>query len=205
MDSEVQPDQAEEAVYVAFEGFQNREPTLAGVLIEDDFLQYVCDRTFKPAAAAKDMLFADFADLVRELESRCRSEDRLLIGWSSDELTALADHSDTDASGVYREARATAEQWMTLCHPDEKSRDWRLTDLLPLVDYPRPSHLGYQKSAKRLRAVRDMIERKGSFEDLTGTVKGQWTKLLQHNETECRGLRAVVTAAARDLCADPPP
>ena len=47
----MQPDQAAEAVYVAFEGFQNREPALAGLLIGDEFLQYVFNCTFQPAAA----------------------------------------------------------------------------------------------------------------------------------------------------------
>ena len=200
----MQPAQAETAVYVAFEGFRDQEPSLAGVLIEDEFLQYVCDRIFKPAAAAKMMPFAEFPDLVAELESRCRSEDRLIIGWSTDELAALSQVSGAGITDLYHEARTTAVRWVTECHPDEDPRDWQLIELMSLVDYERPPHLGFGKSARRLRAVRKMIERKGDFEDLTGTVKGQWTKLLQNNEADCRGLQAVITAASGDLCVDPP-
>ena len=40
-----------------------------------------------------------------------------------------------------------------------------------------------------------MIRRKDSYEKFTRTVKGQWSKLLQHNENECRSLRDFVVAA----------
>ena len=181
-------------MYLAVEGAPG-EPAFVGVLVDGDYEPFVCDPLLKPAAAEKGLPFLEIADLAEMLAARCRSEDRLLIGWSDRVLAAFATHTGTDLSVVFREGRAVAADWMARCHPDHAPRDWRLADLLPLVDFPRPPHLGYGKSAKRLRAVRNMIARKGSFEQLTGTVKGQWTKLLQHNETECRGMQAVVTAA----------
>lgn len=191
-------------MYLSIEGGPE-EPALVGVLVDGDFEPFVCDPVLKPAAAEKGLPFLEIAKLAEMLAARCRSDDRLLIGWSDSVLTAFATHSGNDLSAVFREARAIAADWMARCHPGQApSRDWRLTDLLALADFPRPPHLGYGKSAKRLRAVRTMIARKGCFEQLTGTVKGQWTKLLQHNETECRGMQAVVTAAARRLGADLP-
>jgi len=192
-DADIRPVGA--AVYLAVEGAPET-PALVGVLVDGDFETFVCDPVLKPAAAEKALPFLEIADLADMLAARCRSDDRQLIGWSDSVLAAFPPATRTDLSPVFREARAIAAAWMARCHPDQPTRDWRLTDLLPLVDFPRSSHLGYGKSAKRLRAVRSMIARKGSFEQLTGTVKGQWTKLLQHNETECRGMEAVVTTAA---------
>ncbi len=185
---------ANAAVYLAVDGTPG-EPALVGVLVDGDFEPFVCDPVLKPAAAEKGLPFLEVTDLADMLVARCRRDDRLLIGWSDSVLTAFASHRGIDLSDVFREARAIAADWMARCHPDQAPRDWRLTDLLPLVNFPLSPHLGYGKSAKRLRAVRKMIARKGSFEQLTGTVKGQWTKLLQHNESECRGMQAIVTAA----------
>jgi hypothetical protein len=46
------------------------------------------------------------------------------------------------------------------------------------------------------RLVRTQLQRRGSFDRLTPTAKGKWTKLLRYNETDVRNLRAMVRAAA---------
>ena len=190
---------ARRAIFVAFEGARNEPPAVVGVLTETDFIQFVCDRTLMPAAAEKDLPLLDFAEVADLVGSRCRSEMRHLVADSADILATINHFGPVDLSERFIDGLQLGAVWVASNHPAFKLPEpLRLADLLPLISFPRAPSLGHQKSAKRLRAVRTMIERKGSYEELTGTVKGQWTKLLRHNESACRGLQAVVVAAGDD-------
>jgi len=192
-------EEARRAIFVAFEGARNEAPAVVGVLTETDFIQFVCDRSLMPAAAEKDLPLLDFVDVAEVIGGRCQSENRHLVAESAEILSTINRLGPFDLSERCVDGLQFVSTWAAGSHPELKLRDpLKLADLLPLVSFPRASALGNQKSAKRLRAVRTMIERKGSYEELTGTVKGQWTKLLKHNETACRGLQAVVAAAAAD-------
>ena len=191
--------EARRAIFVAFEGARNEPPAVVGVLTETDFIQFVCDRTLMPAAAEKDLPLLDFGEVADLVGSRCESETRHLVADSADILTTFNHFGPVDLSERFIDGPQLAATWAVDSHPDFKLPDpLKLADLLPLISFPRAPALGHQKSTKRLRAVRTMIVRKGSYEELTGTVKGQWTKLLQHNESACRGLEAVVVAATDD-------
>ena len=169
------------------------------MLTETDFMQFVCDRSLMPGAAEKDLPLLDFGEVADLVGSRCQSETRYLVADSMDILATLTRFGPIDLSERFIDGLQLAATWAADSHSDFKmSEPLRLADLLPLVSFPRAPSLGHQKSTKRLRAVRAMIERKGSYEELTGTVKGQWTKLLRHNESACRGLQAVVVAASDD-------
>ena len=67
-----------------------------------------------------------------------------------------------------------------------------LKSYLSLIGYPRPVSLGLQKSTSRIKAVSEMLTKKKSFEELTPTVKGKWTKLLAHNRHDVEGMKALV-------------
>jgi hypothetical protein len=44
-----------------------------------------------------------------------------------------------------------------------------------------------------------MLQKRGSYERLTPVKKAQWTKLLDHNSIDCRGMQALVIRAATEL------
>jgi hypothetical protein len=47
-----------------------------------------------------------------------------------------------------------------------------------------------------------MLGKRGAYRALTPVVKAKWTKLLEHNEIDCRGMRALVLLATKELEAD---
>lgn len=55
----------------------------------------------------------------------------------------------------------------------------------------RPPHLAHGRATKRLRGVRQALERHGVWSGLTRTAKAKWTKLLDYNETDVRNLAAL--------------
>jgi hypothetical protein len=63
---------------------------------------------------------------------------------------------------------------------------------------PYPSYLGHQQAAARIRYVRDMIDYKENYQDLTPVAKAKWTKLLQYNQLDCKNTKKLMMVIAED-------
>lgn len=55
---------AEKAIYVDFEGFEDQPPSLLGILIDGSLTQVILDSRLTPAAAAKGCQTATIADVA---------------------------------------------------------------------------------------------------------------------------------------------
>jgi hypothetical protein len=61
-----------------------------------------------------------------------------------------------------------------------------------------PRAFGPNLTGRRLRAVHEMLRARGyEYERLTPTKKGQWTRVLRHNEYDCAGMRHVCLEATK--------
>jgi hypothetical protein len=142
---------------------------------------------------------SSLTEVATELARKSECEERPIIAYSQHELNLFMAYAQIDIAKLYRDARMIAKRWKNMVHPDARLKSRSLKDFLEFIGFARPTHLGYRKSTKRLNAVREMLRRKGSFDALTPVVKAQWTKLLEHNVIDCRGMRAVVLRAATEL------
>ena len=64
-----------------------------------------------------------------------------------------------------------------------------------MVGVFRGDYLGVRQTTQRIKAVEDMLERKGSYQLLTAVNKAKWTKLLEHNKIDVEGMKALVLKA----------
>ena len=64
--------EAERAIYIDFEGFQDKSPSLIGVLVENDFEQIVLDPELESAARAKSMRLVNLSDEIGRASCRER-------------------------------------------------------------------------------------------------------------------------------------
>jgi len=67
-----------------------------------------------------------------------------------------------------------------------------LSNFRKLIDYPLPSHLGNRQTTQRIKAVKDMLARRGEYKNLTPVVKGKWTKVLEHNMHDVLGMQTLI-------------
>ena len=215
--------EAQRAIYIDFEGTAVDPPSLLGVAWFDDdkarFVQYVVEEDLWPAAEAKssdhgwDCRKATWADIV-EIRHRAETEQRRVFAWSTHEATALGkyvpDEDDREwfAANV-ENAIPNAKAWKKANHPDvvfkkDPKNPYvgknRLNRYFRLIDYPVPQAFGPGNTAQRIRKVREMLNnRGGDYSALTGTKKGQWTKVLKHNWYDCDGLQKLILRCAADL------
>jgi hypothetical protein len=210
------PQQVHRALFIDFEGNVDREPTLLGSYWLDGltprFEQYIlepefhklAERGLRPAMAAEALVFCSFREGLEALAHRAQSEDRLLLAWSTRELKAIQKYlHDPDLVACYEErlidAKKPAKRWKRRVHPDVR---WKRRDRFDplhsleryqaLVGYAVPTVHRAGRTGIRLRNLRARLQ---SGRPLTRGLKGHWTKLLNHNFHDCRGMREVTLCA----------
>jgi len=208
--------EATRAMYVDFEGVMDAAPVLLGAFWVDDaqdehFVQYVFDQTLESAARAKSIdddgacvYVGSLHEALAELCETAEQEDRLLVEWSVREEDAVREaHVDGRLQRCFservRNALPIARRWKNRLHPgfvfprDKRGKSNTLRNFMSFTGMPVPSYLA--PAASRIREVTRQIEKRGSYDAITPVAKAKWTKLLNHNEWDCRGTRHVLIAA----------
>lgn len=187
------------AIYIDCEGFSGQSPTLIGILVDESLEQVVLDPDLEPVAVARKQRVASFTCEATRLLNKAKTEGRFIVAYSEHEWNLFSKYADIDIADYYCDARKLAKRWRNRMHPDRPLPNRGLQDFLRIINFPRRPYLGQKKSTKRIKAVKDMVLSKGSYEALTTTKKAQWTKLLEHNAVDCWGMRALVIHAALEL------
>ena len=193
--------EAREAIYIDFEGFVEKSPTLVGVLIEGEFEQTVFDLRLFPAAEAKGLQMAALPDFVAEMVELSLKQNRCIVAYSQHEKNLILKYAGIGPGDRYRDARKIAVRWKKRLYPTQNIKGYGLKDFLKFINYPRGDYLGEMETTSRLRAVIGMLERRVNYNKLTPVVKAKWTKLLQHNKIDCTGMCALTLRAAKEIAA----
>jgi len=134
---------------------------------------------------------------------RAIAEDRRVIAWSSREAIAIRESGcDEDTLHFFEEqlidAKIIAKRWKHKTYPHirwqrrARGATHSLDRYMELVGYRVPLVNGPGKTGARLRSLRARLE---SGKPMTKGLKSHWTKLLNHNFHDCRGMRAVMVRA----------
>jgi hypothetical protein len=198
-EARITPEEATRGIYVDCEGFKEKSPSLIGVLIEDQFEQVAFDPELRLAAEAKGRRVSSFPSEAARIARLAKDEDRVVVAYSQVERQLFSDYARVDLGRRYRDARKIAKYWKNVCHYDGPIAGRGLKDFFDFIGYEVTGSPGKQKTTKRLRALLEMLPRKGSYEALTPTKKAQWANLLTYNEHDCRGMKELVMRASREL------
>jgi len=191
--------QAERGIYIDFEGFQDAAPSLIGILVDEHFEQVVLAEELILAGEAKNMRPSTFEEVVGELILLCKNENRKIIAFSQYEANTISEYANIDIRPFYKDARKIAKRWYNTFYYESKPRPRALKEFLEFIEYPRGKYLGNQKSTSRIKNVQEMLQKKGSYHEITSVAKAKWTKLLKHNQIDCEGMKALMIRAAKEL------
>ena len=193
--------QAERGIYLDFESFEEQAPNLMGILVESELTQVVLDAVLKSAAEAKQLRVSELGIEMENLVKRARDERRYIFAFTRHELDVVRKHTviADDFASLYKDGHKIAKRWFNRFHRGEFIEGRRLADFMEFTGNKRPSYLGSQQAAQRLRHVRDMLIRRRAYDRLTPVGKAKWSKLLAHNALDCTGLRDLVLRATREM------
>ena len=213
-------EEAQRAIYIDFEGTAVDPPSFLGVLWfsdsgERDFKQLILEEALWPMTIGKPS--TEFGPCTKEtwkglgaIRKLSVDEERLVIAWSTHESSELAQRVDGLDGEWFSENVVNAipigKFWKKKAFPEvvfkKSPKKWKmgknsLDQYMRLIDYQVPKAFGPGNSASRIRAVREMLLKKGGdYSLLTPTAKGKWTKALLHNWHDCNGMREVMIRCA---------
>jgi hypothetical protein len=201
-------------IYLDFEGYMKKEPSLVGYLIDGKFTQFILDEEFLPIAEETDIKFKNYKKFSKEILAMSNKLGRPIVAWSEREADQFEEfeihfvylnllketksviENDTELSRKHKDMK---EYWVAQTYnrvgnlnPNRsryKQKRWKLTTILKLLEYPKLD-TGYGSGAvtKRLTAVKSGLNARGSYGLLTTVQKSKWTKLLHHNQVDVEGM-----------------
>lgn len=190
--------EAARAIYVDFEGFKDKPPSLVGILVDGKLNQVIFEPKLFPAAVAKECKMGFIEEVARELRAKCEAEGRVLISYSEHELRQFKQYANESFDDIYRNALVIAKRWWNVLHPGEV-RPRTLKAYLKAIGHEMPASLGVGKATARLKSVIGSLDRRGKYKAVPKGVKKKWWNLLDYNERDCRGTQTLVTLAVSEL------
>ncbi|HWO46431.1 MAG TPA: hypothetical protein VNM41_00090, partial [Solirubrobacterales bacterium] len=175
--------QAEEALYIDFEGGKGQAPVMIGVLRRpgrgpEPFVhQVVVDAEFIALAEEHRDLRSAVEVVVRRAERR----NLRIVSWSRHDLRVVQALRDEDPElvarfeGRYADARGVAERWTSTLHRAEKPADGSLGGYLRFVGYEAPEEAASDQVGETIRRLRPRLRRGQS---LTESQRQRWRRLL---------------------------
>lgn len=191
-ESTISVSEGKRAIYIDFEGFEDHPPSFIGVLVDGNFEQIILDERLSLAAQAKGLAVKSGTGVIGSLLKKATDEGRRIVAYSQHEKQVCLKHYGIDLSPVYADARFIAKKWRTRALSMIEPKPRSLKDYLTIIGYERGAYLGDKQSTQRIRAVQEMLLKKGNYADLTATVKAKWSKVLEHNSIDVMGMEALV-------------
>ncbi len=202
-------EEAARAFVIDCEGRIDQPPAEMGIL--DAVLgpgapvrQLVLLESLRPAAAARGLEVTDFESIVSELVTRAEREGRCIIGWSSREIRLVRDYCSPELAArferLHRDAKKAAKVWCKrarLTLPTSSvSTGASLWRFARLIGFEASSSHWHRGSARTIGMLEDAFARGRAYEALgrgrsAARRKARWTRLLRHNELDCRATYAI--------------
>lgn len=143
---------------------------------------------------------------LRSLIRRCRSQGRVLVGWSTHEVSKVCEYAPrvaADFDALYRDAKSVAKLWRSKLHQE---LPLGRTDRQPthrLTVYADWTSCLIENGEKR---IGETLARLGSaagagktYEDLSEPLRERWDELLKQNLDDCLMTRCVALRVLREL------
>jgi hypothetical protein len=173
-----------------------------GVLGPTGLTQYVLLRELWPMTACGRGATCSLEDALATVRDQAKPHQRL-FAWSIHELVTIRQFVQDEKLLCWYEshlenALPIARRWLRRSEPTAVPASNTLAYYLRFVGYRVPPSLGPGNTGKRIRDVRQMLQRhQGQFATLTPTAKGKWTRMLEHNRHDVEGLRFLMIHLGR--------
>ena len=201
-------------IFLDFEGFTNKKPSLVGYQIDDNFKQIILDEDFIQISKETDIEFMKFEEFCDWIISKSNELKQPIVAWSITELNFLKEFEDDinycnllkktkgiikeghdlfdahqDMDAYWRGQKRTRTGGINLANRPWLKERWDLITILKLLNYPHlDSSYGKKRVTARLTAIKNGLDAKGSYKKLTKVQKSKWTNLRKHNKVDVDGM-----------------
>jgi hypothetical protein len=187
-------EEAQNGIYIDFEGFKGKTPALLGILYPDRFEQVILDPDLADAARAKQLRCEKLEDIIEEVVAHCEASGQYLFSFSQHELkmvSQFAPDMKDRFKAVSKDSKKIATRWYNRKNPDACLKERTQNNLMKVIGQPPKAWKLQKKATYWLEHTKDTLEKRGSYKKFSKPAKNNWWKLLDYNEEDCRELQTL--------------
>lgn len=206
--------EARRAIYIDFEGGEDKPPSLVGVLIENEYRAIILNSAFRPLARSKKLAFRSLKEFVADTLSLAVTEDRVIAAWTEHEWKKMSEFDNGTLGQIYRNANLLVMEYFKSNRSktieklkqqikkaiesrkrDKYKKNVGLKDLLTVdyVGYAYPPNLkSFSPGTAISRMDGQLAKKEGDYSNVAPGAKRAFTNLIRYNEHDCMGMAHLI-------------
>jgi hypothetical protein len=183
-------------IYIDFEGFMEKPPSLIGEFKNNKFTTYIFSETLIgiPNHECKNcsinIIHIDLSTYLKNLITECKENNKKIVAFSERELKVFKAYNLDEIEKYYVNAHREIKTWFRKDRIP-KPKPFSLNNLLTYWEYPT-TEFGNRQTTQRIRSTEQQLAvRENDFSKLTNTVKIKWSKVMHYNRQDVEGLKFI--------------
>ena len=126
-------------------------------------------------------------EFFKKLENLLINDGLIMTAFTRHELNLVK--GNIKEPFQYLDIHKAGKKWINCCHRDafnnlqtRTSGKWSLESMIRLTELPLLPMYSHGKTTERFNAVIKQLSTRDSYNELTSTVKGKFTKAIKHNQ-----------------------
>ena len=183
-------------IYIDFEGFIEKPPSIVGELKNNNFKVYVFSETLQgiPDHMCEkceiNIFHMDLRTYLDNLIYECKANKKKIVAFSTRELDVFKECNINEIEKYYINAHKEIKKWFKE-NKLQRPRPFSLDNLMSYWEYPT-KEFGNRQTTQRIRSTeQQLVVKRNDFSKITKTVKIKWSKVLHYNRQDVEGLQFV--------------
>ena len=183
-------------IYIDFEGFIEKPPSLVGELKNNNFKVYIFSETLQgiPIHECRDckinIVHTDLRTYLDNLIHECKTNNKKIVAFSERESNVFKEFNINEIEKYYINAHKEIKKWFK-DNKLQRPRPFSLNNLMAQWAYPARNY-GNRQTTHRIKNVEERLKtNKNDFSKITNTAKTQWSKVLHYNRQDVEGLEFI--------------
>ena len=183
-------------IYIDFEGFIGKPPSIVGELKNNNFKVYVFSETLQGIPDHKcekceiSIVHMDLRTYLDNLIYECEANNKKIVAFSIRELDVFKECYINEIEKYYINAHKEIKKWFKE-NKLQRPRPFSLDNLMSYWEYPT-REFGNRQTTQRIRSTeQQLVVKRNDFTKITNTVKIKWSKVLHYNRQDVEGLQFV--------------
>ena len=183
-------------IYIDFEGFIGKPPSIVGELKNNNFKVYIFSETLQGIPnheCRKCRINIEYIDLRTYLENlihECKTNNKKIVAYGERELNVFKECNINGIEKYYINAHKEIKKWFSI-NRLVKPKPFSLDNLMSYWEFTT-TEFGDRQTTQRIRSTeQQLVVRRNDFSKITNTVKIKWSKVLHYNRQDVEGLEFV--------------
>ena len=138
-------------IYLDFEGYMNKEPSLVGYLFNSEFKQVILDEDYLPIAQETDIKFQKYEEFCNEILTISNQSGQPIVAWSENEYDLFRQFGILfEYRNLLKETKSVLRKNANLSAKHKDMKEYWVYQALNMAGNLNPHHSRYKQKRWKL-------------------------------------------------------